>query len=485
MCLVLLLRAEQRYFYRNLYLDTQVQLVATWHDALGHGQITLHPDPADLSVAVAKSERIFMPGYGQAVYAVFRLTGDWLAAAYLVDVLALALALGALAMLARYLSLQGPLLLAWLLFLALAPAPWQYLAASDLLGLGLFLWAAVALCYRPGLVGGLLALALLGAATWVRAAYLGLLPLVPLYLLRDLRLRPWLVLGAAAAALALALLAWQMQGDSFAKPQQPGWYFAHLRHIDPFPFKAFFYYGLPHEVALAARSPLAATLLRIAAPLLSLALLAGAAYLSLRRGGRERRLGRLSALTLALVLAMLAWLSLRWPPETWNWTGHWTFVMETRYYAPAMCLLLVLLFGLAAQGGGVARLLRAWVLLAVLVNAGFGLYWQGRLLHDRSGTFDVAAERAWLALAQTLQRPGRPLLLARPDEVRLGELAEAQTLAYARALHPDSLHSSRPCDLVVALAPGDSLHAPTLPPDTAGYWRGLPLLRVTLGPPGP
>jgi hypothetical protein len=59
-------------------------------------------------------------------------------------------------------------------------------------------------------------------------------------------------------------------------------------------------------------------------------------------------------------VAALAWLSLRVAPENLPYDHRWTYLWETRYYAPFLLLLVLLAFALAStpRTGGSAALVR-------------------------------------------------------------------------------------------------------------------------------
>ena len=469
--LAFLARADHRYFYRSFYLDTQVQLIAAANEQAGHGFASLIPQPSNLAHWQERSERIFQPGYGRLVGKLHSWAGqDWIRASWGVDLLALALCLLSLHGLAVRLGVsRHPWYGFWLLLLGLSPAPLHVLPQTDLLSLGFFLLAGWALTApdRP-LVMTLLAGLALGAAVYFRGAYLGFIPLLPaIWVLRawfGQRRSLWgvaLLAGGLALAIGLAYRAWQLPSGSYLAPAAPGWYPEHLLHVDAFPFKAFFYFGLPHLLALKQLWSPAAGLLQGVAALGSVAITGGllvAIGPALRQPGARLQPWGLFAqflgFTWLLNLGMLAWLSLRWAPETWNWTGFWTYLMETRYFAPAQTTLLVATAFLAIRGTQpwLRQGARILLMAALLSGGGYSLWLKYRVhvAGDLRGTFPVSAEMTWLDLvaAAKSQHPA-PLVVSHPLDLRIGDLAGAATLPFDSLLVLPQLRASAAVGLMV------------------------------------
>ncbi|RMG68879.1 MAG: hypothetical protein D6722_11295, partial [Bacteroidetes bacterium] len=422
-----ILRIEHRYHYRNWFLDTEVQLAATAQWWKGYGFTVPEASTEDLSQTHDQPISVFMPGYGWLVIPFFELLDDWFQAAWFAYALAMALMLVATHLIWRQQRLrqdEWPYA-AYLIFVGFSPAPWHYLTDAGQWSLTAFAWAVLALLYagpsvRSRQVGTLLAVAILATGAVIRYAYLPYL-LLPA-LLWSLPRHQWperrrsLVVALVAGGLGmLSLWLWRVQQLPYLPGEEvpEGWFFHHLLHLDPFPIKAFIYYGIPHELAMARVAAWLPGVFQAIAWVASLFLLGIglSLWFHWRRrdrfpGPQRRRLLRLSGYTLLLILAMLSYLSLRSPPQDWNWTGFWTYVMETRYFAPVLWLIGLIAFLSAGDKlrPTVQRGLRGVVIAVTLVNLGFGLYQRGALYLGEGvgqpfartnlpGLMEIAAER--------------------------------------------------------------------------------------------
>jgi hypothetical protein len=454
----LLARVDHRWAYPKLYLDTEVQAAAAHQARQGRGFTWPRVDRTDWSQVQRQPIDMFAPGYARVLRSSQALFTDPFRAVLAVDVLALLLLMAAVHLLfADLLAGQPRWPYHWFLaFLALSPAPLHYLPGSDLWALSLLAWTWVGLMRPPGLRSLLLTLVPLVGAAYSRSAYLALLPLPGLFwLVQGFRThaRSLQVLGAIATVLALAWLALEQIHSSvpgYYAEQQGGFFPSHLLHLEPFAFKAFVYYALPHELALQARSPLAYHLLQGGSHLLSVGVLALAGWLAVARWrdprGRMPRFFQLLALTAGLVVGLLIQQSLTKPPETWNEVGLWTFVMEPRYYAPVMLGLVMGLFAGVAPPSPIhlRRIVFLWLASVTLAAWSYPLWLKWRL-HGQgrlAGTFYADGRPAFVrqleAVGDTAQLP---LVAACPGSSQAPAMVGVPTVAYEDLAQYQATHS--------------------------------------------
>ena len=99
--LALAFRAEHRLHFLNLYLDTEVQLTAAHNWLEGRGLMYEVWNPDDPCTVTEIPLGKMMPGYVWLVSVFYLLIGDWLWAAYTLDVLAIWAVLIAIKMILR------------------------------------------------------------------------------------------------------------------------------------------------------------------------------------------------------------------------------------------------------------------------------------------------------------------------------------------------------------------------------------------------
>jgi hypothetical protein len=471
------LRVEHRYHYRNWFIDTEVQLTASAQWWMGHGYSVPMADPSDLSQTHYEPSSVFMPGYGWLVLPFFEWLDDWLLAALWSYALAMALMLIAIHLIWRQQRLQHDQwpYLAYLLFVGFSPAPWHYLTDAGQWSLTAFAWAVLALLHagpssRRRHAGTLLAIGFLAGGALIRYAYLPylLLPALLWTLPRHQLSERWrsLVLAGTSGLLGLGLIwGWRVSTLSYLPGEggESGWFPHHLLALDPFPFKAFFYYGIPHELTLAEWAAWLPLWLRRVATTASLVILLTGVYLWFNWRSRDgfparqrRRLLRLFVFTLLLTLGMLGYLSLRTPPQSWNWTGFWTYVMETRYYAPLLWLIGLITF-LSVQDvlrPSLIRGLTFTVLTVTLVNLGFGTY-QRWALYQGEGwgkTFAQSNVPDLMAAAAKHQRQGPgPVRVMSFQDIRSPGMLGLPVIDYQEGLLTRHFPTSRPVQLLVLL----------------------------------
>lgn len=446
-------RIDHRYHYRKLNPDTEIIMAMAAHMEQGRGGVLDHWNEDDIAQSLELDQRAAMPGYAYLLLGVKSLVQDWLRAAWWIEIGAILAFF--MAVMLWFRRLMGEIasveLGACLLLLGFSPAPLHYFPTTDMLSLTAFVWAAYAL-YRTQdrlILYAVLALVALSAAISFRYAYLPLLGLLPLTLAfgwwqkRDaLSLRGTLISIPAILGVAALMLGFKGLEGSMTDAVSLDWYPAHLLWLEPFLFKSFFYYGLPHELALNQYWEYAATSLKFAAFIAS-------GWLALRLiRFSDAYFNLLFFLTSLLVILLLTYFSFKVPPETWNQIGFWTFLMETRYYAAPILLVVLGIFAQMRKGKG-KTWMQLFIVGAIIAGAAVTLYQKYQIYQqkDLSGTFVMssAAEIYRSANQRKITSQGKSLLYNSEDS-RIAELfnfvsvpAEVGLLGVQSAPRSDSL----------------------------------------------
>ncbi|RMG25692.1 MAG: hypothetical protein D6730_10505, partial [Bacteroidetes bacterium] len=473
-------------FFSYAGSDRNTQLLAASQLLQGHGLSTVHADPQDLSRRVYKGVRAWPPGYSLAVLPFYLLSGDWLLADKLLGMLVLGLIFWGLHLHWRLLAPQAAgAYRAFFLFLAISFTPFYYTGSSDELALACWLFGMYFLL-RTQLGSGrampALALLLLSLAALMRYAYLPLMWMCLLLWLwharRSQQLSLWpaataagLALGVTALLLLLLLPGAEAVETGRAILQWPGQvYLSNWWKWDAFPLKAFAYFsaeGLLHKLPQLARWEWAlhAVVLLTSAFVLLACLAALRACMQLP--SPRRPVHQLAALlfggSLLGVLALLGGLSLLHPPELHDGQRLWTYVMETRYYAPLLPGLLMLGWLVPAQPA-LPLWLRRGMMGFLLVACLYALlhsstrYYQRYVLQDTRETVEapVSDKMKWIMqYVRNARQQGRLLVfvhghyIQERDEGSLAALAGAATIAYDEL--PPVLHSSTEVELLFSL----------------------------------
>lgn len=360
-----------QYVHCQFGWDKVDQLAAAVRLCAGRGLTLEELKAEDLALPMARPLAGWPPGYSYLAAGLLGVgLGIW-QAALAIDALSAALYLTSWYVLAAR-SRLGRRGRTWFwTFWALAYCPLVRLTSSDQLAVALYSagLAMGTMCVRassaePGvpaspatptaLLAPLLSGVMVGLAGAVRFAYWPLAAVVPLGLLLAHRSSRLLKAGvcAASAGMILGATAWHQHATTghityltsvYVQPAT-AWQWRSLAHIDPFPAgtlgldifweRAHHWLHLP-GTARAGTWCLAALVLAVF-------------FAACRRAWQQRRLaGWLPVYiygtglsTLAITLAMLCWLSVRYPP-----IGDWTHVQELRYYAPMFGFLTVAWFG--------------------------------------------------------------------------------------------------------------------------------------------
>jgi hypothetical protein len=340
------------------------QIQATYHLLAGRGVTRELVNLDDWSRTYPEPLVYWPPGY-PLLLALPGLAGiDLLRGAQILNVIALLLFLGALHSLARILDLDRRVYAVMLISIILPGHFLFRLTSTDLLSLTAFLWAVVEALqetgeglnpWRAAVVGCLIFVAAL-----FRYSYYPMLAVIPLALLFAgwrARRKQWklggLISGTVAGLCLLLLSANQYHASEqpwYIEPTADGRiYTSNLLHFEDFVLATFFDTGSGSPVAsLKPVHPLGYRLLAFVGILMAVALLALFARAALRllrpKGDlpsppATALLQYIALFTLCLNVSSLAVLSLRHPPQMGG-DGPWTYVSETRYFAPTMAMLL-------------------------------------------------------------------------------------------------------------------------------------------------
>lgn len=390
----LLHQTLDQYVHCQFGWDKVDQLAGAARLCAGAGLALEELNADDLASPLARPLVGWPPGYSYLAAGLLIAGLDIWHTALAIDILSAALYLAGWYFLAGHSNMgrRGRL---WMwVFWALAYLPLVRLTSSDQLAVALFSVALAmgAVCVRAGqaeraargacraVLAAVMAGLMAGLAGAVRFAYWPLAGVVPLGLFLSGSSRRWLNAGVCAAATGIILgaLAWYQHATtghttyltSIYERPAAALQWPMLRHMAPFPAGALgldLFWQRAHERLHLPGTAQVGTW--------GLALLVlGAFFAAGYRAWRQRRgVGPLRAYiyttglcTLLLTLAMLCWLSLRYPP-----IGNWTHVQELRYYAPVFGFLTVSWFGAphpvldVSRGGAPLRLhlsgaLRPW-----------------------------------------------------------------------------------------------------------------------------
>ncbi|MEM7655784.1 MAG: hypothetical protein AAF399_06615, partial [Bacteroidota bacterium] len=298
--------------------------------------------------------------------------------------------------------------------------------------------------------------------------------------------KQWLTVGGSflLSFLLFGLLQWGRRGQESLTDLIDGtWHWSNLWEMEPFLFKSFFYYGKPHELLLQQFSFLAYWGLQIVAyssTVIGLVIW-GKSAVNSRLGLPFRAWGQLGLLVMGITLAMLGWLSIRIPPESWNEGGLWTFVMEPRYFAPIMWMWLLFAFGLMAQlpknweQKGLAAFLIAVSLLACTypVFLRWRMYGQG----DRTDSWLQDPRKTLFFEGNALSLPETPFVWTSYDNSHLGNLLGGEVLAWEEWEHMEELPSALSEKLIILLPHSELLHIEART-DTLWQKEGFVLLKL-------
>ncbi len=465
-----------QYVHCQFGWDKVDQLAGAVRLCAGRGLTLEELNARDLAQPLARPLVGWPPGYSYLAAGLLSAgLGIW-QAALAIDALSAALFLAAWYVLAGHsgLARRGR---TWLwIFWALAYCPLVRLTSSDQLAVALYSAALAmgAMCVHAGfgepaapassaaapmaLLASLLSGVTAGLAGAVRFAYWPLAAVVPLGLLLAGGSSRLLKAGvcAASAGMILGATAWHQHATTghttylssvYAQPAA-AWQWQALGRIDSFPAGALgldVFWQRAHNWLHLPGTARAGTWCLAALVLASF-------FVACYRAWQRRRIaGWLPVYiygtglsTLAVTLAMLCWLSVRYPP-----IGDWTHVQELRYYAPMFGFLTVAWFGspyqaLAAPARGallrlhVPGVLRPWQWFARRASghngiSGFrraiALVLASLVLATMAGGGIWRARRWWRVAAGTTPRPEHSAVFDAEGVFLLSHLASLQAQA--------------------------------------------------------
>jgi hypothetical protein len=441
--------------------DRNQQLVGSLQILRGEYFSVPVASPGDLSQVESAILQGWPAGFRTLVMGLYHLTGDWFMSSRLFNAIGLLFLFLSVHLLLRALRayLNPWLYPAFFAFWMFTFTPFHYTIGVEEWALACFVMACGALVkgsqqQETGSGNSFVSLGLIlffvGLGTWFRYLYFPLFLMGVSYvalnhlsqkakarksLLQLLLIGGWglLVLWALKPSYTLGGHWW----DTFLVET---WYPEHLLKMDAFPLKAWAYFGiegilnkwpaLPDWVGQGLKIPF---------------LVASLAVLwSLYRGfGKDQSLPwrqfQVAVLVAGLgTVGLLVFQSLARAPEWHNGTYHWTYVQETRYYAPLLLAIQVL--GLARAFGSALPLWEKWawriLLLGAFVYAGMhSTYrlWEGSNRETRWAETEVWLRESFATVREKSQAGEKVVwiygeTIYEEDEAHLAALAGASMI---------------------------------------------------------
>ena len=357
--IVWILRCIYRFYFPNIYTDT----LLLWETAENYEQLgeMVHTPIAGVHEGSSLVPLTVMPkGYVYLLWVFNHIfsTSKW--STLVMDFIAIGLwGWASLSFLKKMAPTYPYSAYLFLFYLILSPTFLHPLPTTDLLCLALLACCLSLLGTEPierTSKQMLLVSLLLALSGWIRYAYMPFMWLFPI-------LYGCYAFGKVGIKYAwpslLCLLCFPMLFGIYAllhpsplpflNEQGKTLFWNHLTHMDLFPLKALFYFNASHLSWLADSSRLPVKFWSLLGASLStgILLLAGYAWWNRARKGWEWWSFLFSGIFMVNV-GLLVYLSLTTPPET-DWLPFWTFVMETRYYAPSQYVIGLTLLYLASN----------------------------------------------------------------------------------------------------------------------------------------
>ncbi len=361
--LFLALRVEHSSLFYDLGRDKRYQMIAAGNLAEGKGLSHCITFADDISKASCQELTWWSAGYPIVLAGIYKLTDDLVTADFVLLILG---SLGFLLVSLRFFSIwvdfetEYWIVALFLVFTAFSFTPFNYLGTTtDLLSTVFLIFtiteSAVGFRDRRSskfLIAGAAAF----AAVFFKFSFFPLLIVVPVGLgLLALLRRDGAPLKYAAvylASLCAAFAILYLALPNYILPpggiMTPGWRWNNLLAQDPFGARALFFLDFLFRRIDTTTSIGSAVYGLI--QIFSIAVVVGFGYIAARYASKhfrssENDRGRtlsalLSILTVVLLVGYLCWLSIRVQTVYHPLYIPWTFVQETRYYGPAMVLLL-------------------------------------------------------------------------------------------------------------------------------------------------
>lgn len=335
------------------------------------------------------------PGYSYLLCGVNTMVHDFLLSAYMLDLLlTLTLALCLMALSSLLMEPRG-VNVWYYIFLGCSFVPFQLMTSSDLLAA--LLYTAGVTCMLYGFrrenswflwIAGALLIALTPIVRFAYAPLLMVLPVTGFLLYRKNRIyRPLLaglialIGGASLIVLSGSLPSTQIENNPYWVDNGKSWYPENLLYVDPFPAKSIFFIDsilqrLDGGIINSLQHPLS-RIIWAALCLLSLWIVLELVFRAVRllRLPGNLQTDSLFLLTFVTTLgttsSFMIYLSLTWPGQVFGNTDYWTFVCETRYFAPAIVMFpAIILMG--------ARWHQGWSVLGIVCATFAILYFSYR-----------------------------------------------------------------------------------------------------------
>lgn len=498
--IAIILRLHMEFMLPDMLFDKMYQLTTARHLSQGNGISFALANSENLSKFDYRLISVWPPGYALVVAPLLYAGVDFFTAALLIDFLGIFIFFSALYMLLHLLRpyLKLSILPFIPLYLAVAYSPFRLIASTDLLSLAFFLlsWALLFCIIKEnksiaGVGNGMVAL--FGVSSFVcsffRFAYYPLSLLLPtllvMYAIRHDRTK--LKQGILAFTITLALISIQLFYQSLAADNinfldqyypepQPRLYFEHLLKFDSVFVNSFFHDFILKKVL---KGDLMMVFNLFFTTLMAFLLWAGMEQniiLSIKISNKRKdklisTFFLFSLIFIITIIVFLTFLSLRYPLDI---ARNWTFVQESRYFAPVYLLIFLLLslivFGKGNEMPKKLRLLGSGVLASsFLFSLYFWLYaitkypvFDGRLNMQSYYHFSHELPR-FLDNYPILESPTPIVFSANEMYSPLSfflSMEGAAQLPSDSLLNNDFLKSSAPANLLIVVdkAKGDSIN---------------------------
>lgn len=406
----LLLRLEYKAAFFDFTPDNAAQICCAVNLLHGRGISLSFTDPDDLSQDRTIPNFSWPWGYPVCLAGFLFVFRHPLLASYLLDAVAIAIILTSIYGIFRLLAFPFHGMVVLLLMLGVNYCPFMYFTSTCLWSLALYLAA----CFfsiklltqeKAPLTHWLLPGILLFCSCFFRYSYYPMTTAIPAAFLFTglLQRNPakikggcWILACAATLILGQTLLMKWISGSGVyvSNNTSTGFFPEHLLHLDEFPVKALIQtVTLRQLLGFEHNSPLFSLMLHGCSAVILGYLICKIFRIRLwekfKTGPVDAQHAFLliGLFTILINAASLMLLSLRYPPQT-NWTAFWTFVQETRYFAPAMIFLMMFMiyfaFGKYADRFGKVAVLA--ILCVSFLFCAYGLN-KRYIMKDPTGLF--------------------------------------------------------------------------------------------------
>lgn len=375
----------------SINADKASQLEATKSFSQGLGLTVESVDLHDLAKSKRKPLIGWPPGYSLLLLALTPVTTDFIVATNLLNIFFLLLYLIISYLILRILNIPYECMLLFYAFTIVTNQPILTLTTTDLISfvcfLGLFYLLIHAFKYQTGSWGFFCVIGILGfSAVFVKYNFLGFVFLFPLsfILLGWVQKKKRFIYGGILSGVIMGMfvsgfLIYQKfftgHYTYLSAYASGGWHFDNLRDFSPFLFELLFardpFKVFPFELPILIRSlPLLFTIATLLAILLIFIYRLRKVYFE--RSLNENALTFLFGSAISYMNAgMLFYLSITSPAQD----GHWTYVEEFRYYAPACFFFLIfILMGASRQAPALKKMAVVVLVLSVIFGVANKIY---------------------------------------------------------------------------------------------------------------